>query len=131
MGPTSFISTLDELKPFLKFNALSENINENYNIILFHIDALKDEKQKELIENNNNIKICAGEKSGTLKNYDEYLNLPTTLKEINLVVENSAVKKKFNKNSSIEIKNYFLNKNEKKLSKSENFIILTEKEIKL
>ena len=131
MGPTSFISTLDELKPFLKFNALSENINENYNIILFHIDALKDEKQKELIENNNNIKICAGEKSVTLKNYDEYLNLPTTLKEINLVVENSAVKKKFNKNSSIEIKNYFLNKNEKKLSKSENFIILTEKEIQL
>ena len=131
LGPISFISTLDELKPFLKFNALSENINENYNIILFHIDALKDEKQKELIENNNNIKICAGEKSGTLKNYDEYLNLPTTLKEINLIVENSAVKKKFNKNSSIEIKNYFLNKNEKKLSKSENFIILTEKEIQL
>ena len=131
LGPASFISTLDELKPFLKFNALSENINENYNIILFHIDALKDEKQKELIENNNNIKICAGEKSGTLKNYDEYLNLPTTLKEINLIVENSAVKKKFNKNSSIEIKNYFLNKNEKKLSKSENFIILTEKEIQL
>ena len=131
LGPTSFISTLDELKPFLKFNALSENINENYNIILFHIDALKDEKQKELIENNNNIKICAGEKSATLKNYDEYLNLPTTLKEINLIVENSAVKKKFNKNSSIEIKNYFLNKNEKKLSKSENFIILTEKEIQL
>ena len=131
LGPISFISTLDELKPFLKFNALSENINENYNIILFHIDALKDEKQKELIENNNNIKICAGEKSGTLKNYDEYLNLPTTLKEINLIVENSAVKKKFNKNSSIEIKNYFLNKNEKKLSKLENFIILTEKEIQL
>ena len=131
LGPISFISTLDELKPFLKFNALSENINKNYNIILFHIDALKDEKQKELIENNNNIKICAGEKSGTLKNYDEYLNLPTTLKEINLIVENSAVKKKFNKNSSIEIKNYFLNKNEKKLSKSENFIILTEKEIQL
>ena len=131
MGPTSFISTLDELKPFLKFNALSENINENYNIILFHIDALKHEKQKELIENNNNIKICAGEKGSTLKKYDEYLNLPATLKEINLIVENSAVKKKFNKNSSIEIKDYFLNKNEKKLSKSEKFIILTEKEIQL
>ena len=131
LGPASFISTLDELKPFLKFNALSKNINENYNIILFHIDALKDKKQKELIENNNYIKICAGETSGTLKNFDGYLNLPATLKEINLIVENSAVKKKFNKNSSIEIKNYFLNKNEKKLSKLENFIILTEKEIQL
>ena len=98
---------------------------------MFHIDALKHEKQKELIENNNNIKICAGEKGSTLKKYDEYLNLPATLKEINLIVENSAVKKKFNKNSSIEIKDYFLNKNEKKLSKSEKFIILTEKEIQL
>ena len=28
LGPASFISTLDELKPFLKFNALSKNINE-------------------------------------------------------------------------------------------------------
>ena len=131
LGPASFISTLDELKPFLKFNALSKNINENYNIILFHIDALKDKKQKELIENNNYIKICAGDKSGALKNYDDYLSLPATLKEINLIIENSAVKKKFNKNSSIEIKNYFMNKNEKKLSKLENFIILTEKEIQL
>ena len=119
------------MKPFLKFNALSKNINENYNIILFHIDALKDKKQKELIENNNYIKICAGDKSGALKNYDDYLSLPATLKEINLIIENSAVKKKFNKNSSIEIKNYFMNKNEKKLSKLENFIILTEKEIQL
>ena len=53
------------------------------------------------------------------------------MKEINVTVENLAAKKKFNKNSSIEIKNYLLNKNEKKLSKSENFVILTEKEVQL
>ena len=57
--------------------------------------------------------------------------MQTTLKEINFIVENTAVKKKFNKNSSIVIKNYLLNKNEKKLSKSNDFIILTEKEIQL
>ena len=39
--------------------------------------------------------------------------------------------KKFNINSSIKIKNYLLDKNEKKLSKSGDFIILTEKEIYL
>ena len=131
LGPSSFVSTLNELKKFLKFNSSLDNLKDNPNVILFHIDALKDKKQKELIENNNYIKICAGETRGTLKNFDGYLNLPATLKEINLIVENSAVKKKFNKNSSIEIKNYFLNKNEKKLSKLENFIILTEKEIQL
>jgi hypothetical protein len=131
LGPASFISTLNELRPFLKFNALFENINANYNIILFHIDALKDKKQKELIESNDNIKICAREKNNIIENCDEYLNLPVTLKEINFIVENSAAKKKFNKNSFIEIKSYLLNKNEKKFSKSENFIILTEKEIQL
>ena len=40
-------------------------------------------------------------------------------------------KKKFVDNSSIEIKSYFLNKNEKKLSKLNTFIILTEKEVQL
>ena len=40
-------------------------------------------------------------------------------------------KKKFSKNSSIEIKGYLLDKNEKKLSKFQDHIILTEKEIHL
>ena len=59
------------------------------------------------------------------------LELPTTLEEINAIIENAAAKKKFNLNSSIEIKSYLLNKNEKKLSKENQFIILTEKEIQL
>ena len=46
-------------------------------------------------------------------------------------MENTAAKKKFNINSSIFVKNYLLNKNEKKLSKSDNYIILTEKEVQL
>ena len=53
------------------------------------------------------------------------------MKEINTLVESTVAKKKFTKNSSIEIKSYFLNKNEKKLFKSNNFIILTEKEVQL
>ena len=53
------------------------------------------------------------------------------MNEINSIVENTVAKNKFNKNSSIQVKNYLLNKNEKKLLKSENFIILTEKEVQL
>ena len=41
------------------------------------------------------------------------------------------VKKSFNQNSSIKIKSYILDKNEKKLIKNKNFILLTEKEIQL
>ena len=40
-------------------------------------------------------------------------------------------KNKISKNSSIKIKSYLLDKNEKKLIKNENFVILTEKEIQL
>ena len=53
------------------------------------------------------------------------------MKEINFIVENTAAKKKFNLNSSIAIKNYLLNKNEKKLSKLDNYVVLTEKEVQL
>ena len=53
------------------------------------------------------------------------------MKEINAAVESVAAKKIFIKNSSIEIKKYILNKNEKKLSKNDNEIVLTEKEIQL
>ena len=46
-------------------------------------------------------------------------------------MESSVAKRKFNLNSSIIIKNYLLNKNEKKLSRSDDNIILTEKEVQL
>ena len=132
LGPSSFISTLNELKMYLKFNPLTGDINNNPNIILFHFDALKEKSHKELLFNSNTIKICAGTKKDKTNKFDAYLELPTTFKEINIVVENTVAKIKFIKNSSIEIKSsYFLNKNEKKLSKSENFILLTEKEVQL
>ena len=131
LGPPSFTSTLDELKSFLKFNPLTINFNKQYDVILFHNEALNDKKQKEIIVNSEAIKICAAEKSFLLNNFDANLELPATIKEINGVVENIAAKKKFNKNSSIKVKDYLLNKNEKKLFKSTEFIILTEKEIQL
>ncbi len=95
------------------------------------MDALQDKKQKDFIYNNSFIKICAGNNSGFKDNFDAFLQLPATLKEINAIVEDTIAKKKFNQNSSIEIKGYLLDKNEKKLLKLKNFIILTEKEIQL
>ena len=131
LGSSPFCSSLNELKAFLKFNPLVDNINDKYKIILFHMDALQDKKQKDFIYNNSFIKICAGNKSGFKDNFDAFLQLPATIKEINAIVEDTIAKKKFNQNSSIEIKGYLLDKNEKKLSKLKNFIILTEKEIQL
>ena len=79
LGPSSFISTLIELKIFLKFNPLSNNLNDNHKIIFFHVDALKDVNYKKFIKKDC-IKIC--EEKRKIANFDAYLQLPTTLKEI-------------------------------------------------
>jgi len=130
LGPNSFISTLNELKPFLKFNSLTDISDNNHDIILFHSDILNDIKKKNYIINSKSLKVCAFKKK--LKNdFDASLELPATLKEINFIIENISAKNVFSKNSSIQLKNYSLNKNEKKLIKSNEFIILTEKEIQL
>ena len=131
LGPISFSSTLDELKPFLKFNPIIEEFNLNHDVILFHEDALKYKKNVEIINESNSLKIYATNKRDTSNNYDAVMELPLTLKEINSLVEGITVKKIFSKNSSIKIKNYFLNKNEKKLSKENIEIILTEREVQL
>ena len=131
LGPSSFVSTLDELKPFLKFNPLLDIIDHKHDVILIHNEALQVKEIKIFIENSSSIKIYASKKKNLSNDYDAYLELPANLKEINAVVENVSAKLKFSKNSSIEIKNYLLNKNEKKLYKQNDFIILTEKEIQL
>ena len=131
LGPNSFSSTLNELKPFLKFNPLYKKNSLNYDIILFHEEALNDKEDTKLINTSRSLKICASSKKTASNNFDAFLEIPSSLKEINFVVENVAAKKTFTKNSSIQIKQYLLNKNEKKLLNGNNAIVLTEKEIQL
>ena len=56
-------------------------------------------------------------KGEIINNFDASLELPTTLKEINSIIENTVAKKNLIKILQLEIKSYLLNKNEKKLSK--------------
>ena len=131
LGPSSFFNTINELKPFLKFNPLSNEKNVDFDIILFHEKILENQKSKDFILKSKLLKIYISNKRNLSVYCDEYLQIPTTLKELNNVVENIIAKKKFSKNSSIKVKEYFMDKNEKKLFKDNNMIILTEKEIKL
>ena len=131
LGSSSFLSTLNELKTFLKFNPILVNSGKDYEVILFQHDALTDDKQSEFISKSDSIKICAGTNSKSQTKYDAYLELPTSLEEINNIIEKAAAKKQYGKNSSIKVKGYVLNKNEKKILKLEEFIILTEKEVQL
>ena len=102
----------------------------NFDIIICHEEKEFDTKQDNL-NNKSILKILASKNKYKASNYDGFLNLPTSLSEINSIVEQTISKKIFSKNSSILIKDYLLNKNEKKLIKDKNFIILTEKEIQL
>ena len=131
LGPEVFCSTLNELKPYLKFNSTNESNDSSIDIILFHENSLNNKHDNEIIVKSDCLKVCASENKKFTNNFDALLVLPTSLSEINSFLENISVKKIFNKNSSIVIKEYLLNKNEKKLLKNENELILTEKEIQL
>ena len=136
LGPDSFISTLNELKPFLKFNLITNYKNFNnfaekdFNGVICH--EHEHDKLKKIINIKNCLKVLACSKKSKIKeNFDHIINLPTSIKEMNRIIEDIFAKKSFNKNSSIEVKSYILDKNEKKLVKKNNFAILTEKEIQL
>jgi hypothetical protein len=137
LGPDSFISTLNELKSYLKFNFSIDNNNietnliNNFNVLFFHQKILEDKANKDIISNSKTIKILVSEKNEKNNSYDAFLKLPTTISEINSTIDSCAARKTFSSNSSIKIKEYYLDKNEKKLTDKTNFIILTEKEIQL
>ena len=102
----------------------------NFDIVICHEEKEFDAKQ-DYLNNKSILKILASKNKYKASNYDGFLNLPTSLNEINSIVEQTISKRIFSKNSSILIKDYLLNKNEKKLMKDKKFIILTEKEIQL
>ncbi len=124
-----------ELKSYFNFNLTSmknELVNNSFDGLICHIDSLEDKKTKDFLKKFNYLKILATNKDlNDTKIFDFVLKLPTNTSEINSVIESSVAKKKFSKNSSILIKSYKIDKNEKKLFKDKNFIILTEKEIQL
>ena len=99
-------------------------IHENY--------FIKNKVKNDLLQNIEGVKILVSNKTNNLLNvFNEKLSLPVSITDLNTFIETSIAKKSFNKNSSIEIKDYILNKNEKKLFRDGNFIVLTEKEIQL
>ena len=138
-GSNNFNYSLKELKEYLVFNSLfikdaSKNLeSDNYNIVLIDEDIIEDPKLIELISKvDNKIKIFVGKASRKLNfKYDLNIEKPLSINELNKKVIKLIAGREFHKNSTIEIKSYILDKNEKKFRKNENFIYITEKEVKL
>ena len=137
-GSKNFNTSLEELKDHLNFKLTTINKNletklfENYDVLFCHQDFLKENSLLKALKNSNKIKILASS-SNKIKSdiFHAKVSLPLTIKDLNYIIKNTIVKKNFSKNSSIKIKSYILDKNEKKLIKEEIYVSLTEKEIQL
>ena len=136
-GSKNFNTSLEELKAHLDFkliliDKLKEEELKDYDILILHQDCLKIESVKKILQESQQIKILVSNNTVKQKDYfNDVIPLPLKLSELNSIVENLVAKKNFNKNSSILLKEYKLNKNEKRLVKDKNYISLTEKEIQL
>jgi len=137
-GCENFNISLNELKEHLNFDLIISNDNSelksanNYDVLLCHENILKSSSILKIVENCSTIKILATNKKNKIPAFfEEKILMPLTLKDINTLIENTVAKKNFFNNSSIKIKDYILDKNEKKLVKEKKFISLTEKEIQL
>jgi len=137
-GNKEFNNSLIELKNYLSFNLKTvddiKDIDpiENYQGIIIHEDALKDKTLIDIIKNETINKIVFhNTKKVNVDQNVEKLALPTTVEQINKIVLNNIIKKKFKINSSLKIKNYKLDKNSRRLIKNDISLELTEKEIEL
>ena len=137
-GNKEFNDSLIELKNHFKFDLetidnLSDNYPlENYQGIIIHEDALKDNKLKVIVKNDNINKIIflKSKKMDGIEKI-ESLVLPVSVDQINNIVLNNIIKKKFKINSALKINDYKLDKNLRKLIKNNLSLELTEKEIEL
>ena len=138
-GSENFNTSLEELKDYFNFkltiadNNLEKKISDDYDILFVHEDFFKNnQNSEELLNRSNKVKILAYYSKDILQEaFTEKLFLPTSITDLNQIIENSIIKKSFSKNSSIKLKDYILDKNEKKLLSNDKYILLTEKEIQL
>ena len=130
---------MEELKDYFNFtlNFCSKNLDKELlkdnSVLLIHGNYFdSDDLKNNFLQKSKIIKIVLSKPNQVIPNkFDGILTLPISVFELNKIIENSVARKSFNINSEIKIKEYNLNKNEKKLSKNKNFVSLTEKEIHL
>tara|TARA_B100000965_G_scaffold8482_1_gene6585 strand:- start:1013 stop:1639 length:627 start_codon:yes stop_codon:yes gene_type:complete len=137
-GSKNFNISLEELKDHLNFKlttidtTIDSKTFDSYDVLFCHQDFFNKNSSIDIFKKSNRIKILAySSEKVKFELFDDKIFLPVKFEEINNIIENSIAKKNFSKNSSIKIKKYILDKNEKKLLKDKSYVLLTEKEIQL
>ena len=141
-GSKNFNNSFQEIKEDLGFSLLFYNFSENKKANIFDPiagvivdgDVLKSFKNSNLLGEIKQKPILLIQKSKMeIKEYffSEIIYFPISLFELRNKIYNNIAAYEFTLNSSIKIKEYILNKNEKKLLRSNLFISLTEREVQL
>ena len=138
-GTKNFIQSLDEIKDFLDFNPIYFNKSRDnssllkLNSVLIDADVCGNLDLLNLIKNLNYKSILLIDSKNIDYNYNFSIKIsrPFNLLDFNRQVLYLLSSTTFNQNSSIQINNYVLDKNEKKLKKKEIFINITEREVQL
>ena len=140
IGSKNFNNTFEEIKDnleysilFFDFNAPLYDTSSLIAGVLVDSNIYHSKTKQDLINNFKNIPILFLQNPNInhQNNFDNRILLPVSLAELKNRIKNLIVSSKFKFNSSIKIKNYILNKNEKKLEKLNLIISLTERELQL
>ena len=139
-GTKNFNNSLEEIKEDLGFslnyfdpNNFSNSIVSGCSAVIVYNHVCENNSILSTINKIPNKPILLLENKNFKFNckFDDNFFLPFNFVELQTKIVNLITAYKFNKNSSILIKDFKLDKNEKKLKKDNLFIVITEREVQL
>ena len=140
IGSKNFNNTIEEIKDNLEYSILFCDFNEPLSNIspliagvLVDSNIYNNKINLDFINKFKNKPILFLQNSNTKlqNNFDNKILFPVSLLELKNKIKSLIVSSKFKFNSTVKIKNYILNKNEKKLLQLNSSISLTEREVQL
>jgi len=134
-GNKILLEIMNELKIFSKFNVVFLEDKKSWNnnqIIIFFYQKDYEELYNKIIKKNIPIILIMNSKNETniIKNeFTEKLNKPFNILELNKKIVLLLARHQFYKSSLINLNDYIIDKNERKIKKNNVELQLTEKEI--
>ena len=138
-GSKNFNNSIMEVKEYLNFSLIFFDFSNKLDIIDPSISALiveahfLDNGKFTIIDKFKDKPILLIQNKGIRKkyNYNDKILLPVSLIDLKNKIKNFIISFEYSLNSSLKIKKYLLNKNEKKLFNGNSFISITEREVQL
>jgi len=139
-GSKNFNNSIEEIKDNLGYSTLFFDFNKSLASIPLSIACVIIDSQvcknKDYLGTINRLRdkpilLVHNLNTGDNYNFNNKISLPLSLFDLKNKIKNILATSKFNLNSSIMIKDYILNKNEKKLTRLNISISITEREAQL